>query len=54
MPSRFHPQLSHCGVYARDLSRMVDFYTDVVGLVVSAAVLVLLLAVGLVWLPSLP
>ena len=35
MPSRFHPQLSHCGVYARDLSRMVDFYTDVVGLVVS-------------------
>lgn len=35
MPSPFHPQLSHCGVYARDVSKMVDFYTDVVGLVVS-------------------
>ena len=35
MPSAFHPQLSHCGVYARDVSKMVDFYTDVVGLVVS-------------------
>jgi len=35
MPSAFHPQLSHCGVYARDVSKMVDFYTDIVGLVVS-------------------
>jgi len=29
------PQLSHCGVYARDISQMVDFYTRVVGLIVS-------------------
>jgi catechol 2,3-dioxygenase len=35
MSSSFHPQLSHCGVYARDVSKMVDFYTNVVGLVVS-------------------
>jgi len=35
MPSAFHPQLSHCGVYARDVSQMVDFYRNVVGLVVS-------------------
>jgi catechol 2,3-dioxygenase len=35
MPSTFHPQLSHCGVYARDVSKMVDFYTNVVGLAVS-------------------
>lgn len=35
MPSLIHPQLSHCGVYARDVSKMVDFYTRVVGLVVS-------------------
>src|SRR5271163_3987876 len=35
MPSSFHPQLSHCGVYARDVSKMVDFYKNVVGLVVS-------------------
>ncbi|MGC2199445.1 MAG: VOC family protein [Stellaceae bacterium] len=35
MTSAIHPQLSHCGVYARDISKMVDFYTRVVGLVVS-------------------
>jgi catechol-2,3-dioxygenase len=35
MSSSFHPQLSHCGIYARDISKMVDFYTNVVGLVVS-------------------
>ncbi len=35
MASSIHPQLSHCGVYARDVSKMVDFYTNVVGLVVS-------------------
>jgi catechol 2,3-dioxygenase-like lactoylglutathione lyase family enzyme len=29
------PQLSHCGVYARDLDRMVAFYTETVGLVLS-------------------
>ena len=32
MASSVHPQLSHCGVYARDVSKMVDFYTNVVGL----------------------
>ena len=30
-----HPQLSHCGVYARDIAKQVDFYTRVVGLVVA-------------------
>jgi catechol 2,3-dioxygenase len=35
MPSSVRPQLSHCGVYARDVSKMVDFYTSVVGLVVA-------------------
>ena len=29
------PQLSHCGVYAYDVARQVDFYTRVVGLVVA-------------------
>jgi len=29
------PQLSHCGVYARDIAKQVDFYTRVVGLVVA-------------------
>ena len=35
MPSRIHPQLSHCGVYARDIDAMVAFYTKTIGLVVS-------------------
>ena len=30
-----HPQLSHCGVYARDIARQIDFYTQVVGLVIA-------------------
>jgi catechol 2,3-dioxygenase len=30
-----HPQLSHCGIYARDIATQVDFYTRVVGLVVA-------------------
>jgi catechol 2,3-dioxygenase len=30
-----HPQLSHCGIYASDLAKQVDFYTRVVGLVVA-------------------
>lgn len=33
--SHIHPQLSHCGVYARDLAKQVEFYTRVVGLVVA-------------------
>ena len=35
MTSQIHPQLSHCGVYARDIDRMVAFYTETIGLVVS-------------------
>ena len=35
MPSPIHPQLSHCGVYARDIDAMVAFYTKTIGLVVS-------------------
>jgi catechol 2,3-dioxygenase len=30
-----HPQLSHFGIHARDVGRLVDFYTKVLGLVVS-------------------
>ena len=26
MTSQIHPQLSHCGVYARDIDTMVAFY----------------------------
>jgi len=35
MTSQIHPQLSHCGVYARDIDKMVAFYTQTIGLVVS-------------------
>jgi catechol 2,3-dioxygenase len=35
MTSQIHPQLSHCGVYARDIDQMVAFYTKTIGLVVS-------------------
>jgi catechol-2,3-dioxygenase len=35
MAQSIHPQLSHCGVYARDIAKQVDFYTRVVGLVVA-------------------
>jgi catechol 2,3-dioxygenase len=35
MTSQIHPQLSHCGVYARDIDKMVAFYTETIGLVVS-------------------
>jgi len=30
-----HPQLSHCGIYVRDIGRQVEFYTRVLGLVLS-------------------
>jgi catechol 2,3-dioxygenase len=30
-----HPQLSHCGIYVRDIGRQVDFYTRILGLVLS-------------------
>src|SRR5260370_6100626 len=36
MTSEIHPQLSHCGVYARDIDTMVAFYTKTIGLVVAA------------------
>lgn len=35
MSSAIHPQLSHCGIYVRDIATQVDFYTRVVGLVVA-------------------
>ena len=35
VPSPLQPQLSHCGVYARDIDAMVAFYTKTIGLVVS-------------------
>src|SRR5260370_11709382 len=35
MTSESHPQLSHCGVYARDIDTMVAFYAKTIGLVVS-------------------
>jgi catechol-2,3-dioxygenase len=35
MTSPILPQLSHCGIYARDVAGMVDFYTKTLGLVVS-------------------
>ena len=35
MCSAVHPQFSHCGIYARDIDRQIDFYTRVVGLVVA-------------------
>lgn len=30
-----HPQLTHVGLYVRDLKKMEDFYTNVLGLMVS-------------------
>jgi catechol 2,3-dioxygenase len=35
MTSPILPQLSHCGIYARDVAQMVDFYTKTLGLTVS-------------------
>ncbi len=35
MATSVHPQLSHCGIYVRDIGRQVDFYTRVLGLVLS-------------------
>src|SRR5436305_9719186 len=29
------PRLSHVGLYVRDVPKMIDFYTDVLGFVVS-------------------
>jgi catechol 2,3-dioxygenase len=35
MPDAIHPQLAHCGIYARDVGTLADFYTAVLGLVVA-------------------
>ena len=35
MPSTIHPRLSHCGIYVKDVSKQVEFYTRVLGLIVS-------------------
>ena len=35
MCSAIHPQLSHCGIYARDVAKLADFYKRVLGLVVA-------------------
>ena len=35
MPEAIHPQLAHCGIYARDVGRLTTFYTRVLGLVVA-------------------
>ncbi len=35
MTSQICPQLSHCGIYARDIDAMVAFYTKTIELVVS-------------------
>ena len=35
MSSAIHPRLSHCGIYVKDVGRQVEFYTRVLGLVVS-------------------
>ncbi len=35
MSSSIHPRLSHCGIYVKDVGNQVEFYTRVLGLVVS-------------------
>ena len=35
MSGSIHPQLSHCGIYVKDVGRQVEFYTRVLGLVLS-------------------
>lgn len=30
-----HPQLSHCGIFARDVQKLLEFYSRILGLVVS-------------------
>src|SRR5947207_15730430 len=37
MPEQFSPRLSHVGLYVKDVPKMVDFYTKVLGFVVSDA-----------------
>lgn len=35
MSAPVQPRLSHCGIYVNDVKRQVDFYTRVLGLIVS-------------------
>jgi len=35
MSSAIHPRLSHCGIYVKDVDKQIEFYTHVLGLVVS-------------------
>src|SRR5690242_21024044 len=35
MPSEIAPRLSHVGLYVHDVPKMIDFYTKVLGFVVS-------------------
>src|SRR5207342_3617410 len=35
MPQEQAPRLSHVGLYVRDVPKMIDFYTKVLGFVVS-------------------
>ena len=35
MTSTIHPRLSHCGIYVKDVEKQVEFYTRVLGLIVS-------------------
>jgi catechol 2,3-dioxygenase-like lactoylglutathione lyase family enzyme len=35
MPAAIRPRLTHTGIYVRDVSKMVDFYTRALGLVVA-------------------
>ena len=35
MCAAIHPQLSHCGIYARDVAKQVEFYQRVLGLIVA-------------------
>jgi catechol 2,3-dioxygenase-like lactoylglutathione lyase family enzyme len=35
MSSAINPRLSHCGIYVKDVGKQVEFYTRVLGLVVS-------------------
>jgi catechol 2,3-dioxygenase len=35
MATSIQPQLSHCGIYARDVGKLADFYGRILGLVVA-------------------
>jgi len=35
VPSSVQPRLAHCGIYVTDVERQVEFYTSVLGLIIS-------------------